>query len=49
METAAGVISGRPAAVTSSENGHTRWYERIVAGVRLATGAGIAVDHVRHP
>ena len=35
--------------MTSSENGHTRWYERIVAGVRLATGAGIAVDHVRHP
>ena len=49
METAAGVISGRPAVTTSSENGHTRWYERIVAGVRLATGAGIAVDHVRHP
>lgn len=49
MESAAGVLTGQPAAVTSSENGQTRWYVRTSGGIRLDDGSAVPVEHPTHP
>jgi hypothetical protein len=49
MEVATDVITGASATPAASENGRTIWYERVTGGVRLASGEGAAVAHVRHP
>jgi hypothetical protein len=49
VELAAAVLTGVPVPKAASETGTTTWYERISGGVRLASGEGVAVAHVRHP
>ncbi|GJD98104.1 bifunctional DNA primase/polymerase [Methylobacterium isbiliense] len=49
MEAAAGVITGEPALAIFADDGRKGWYPRSTAGIRLATGSAVAVEHDQHP
>jgi hypothetical protein len=49
-EPLAGIITGTvPSAIPPNPKGGGRWYPRVNGTIRLASGQGAKVEHVRHP